>query len=287
MARPTLTKHRKFARLGRSLGSMMLARGALEMLWEVAYESGDDYLGTSGDIEHTVGWTGEPGTLTAALVACGAPEGQGFIDPIPGQGETTYRVHDLWHHAPDYVRKRQKREADRRQKSIPVQADRRTADTDRKTADTDRQLPTGQTVVDRTPAPAPALSTPQPPYGGPSEVHSPKTSSPRGAVLTADDAAADLAGEFLRRYPVVYARARNGAFYPGKPVRDFTYAMNLVKAWSDLDYLEKMAELFLRCDDWRHKYTPGSVGQFANMAPECDATLRREGILPRGEVRAS
>lgn len=117
MARPTLMTHRKFARLTRALGSRVIARGVLEIIWDTCYESGDDYLGTAGDIDQIVGWDGDPGKLALALVACGLPEGQGFIEPVnAAQGqEVTFKVHDLWHHAPEYVAGRRMREQERRQ----------------------------------------------------------------------------------------------------------------------------------------------------------------------------
>jgi hypothetical protein len=118
MARPGLTTHRKFRRLVRALGSPALARGYLELLWDSCYEAGVDYVGTAADIEQAVGWAGEPGLLARALVDAGAPEGDGFIEPAPGV-DGGYRVHDLWHHAPDYVAKRRKRELDRQGKSDP------------------------------------------------------------------------------------------------------------------------------------------------------------------------
>jgi hypothetical protein len=158
MARPGLTGHRKFRRLARALGSSIVARGALELLWEHCYESGDDYVGTSDDIEHAVGWTGERGMLTRALVEAGVPEGHGFLEPQGTLGdaltqrsaETGFRIHDLWHHAPDYVIKRRKRELERRQKSEPV--------LDGLSAERRRTAPTSdwQNGVDRPPAPAPA-----------------------------------------------------------------------------------------------------------------------------------
>jgi hypothetical protein len=54
--------------------------------------------------------------LTQALVEAGAPEGQGFIEPVSDAvgGAVAYRVHDLWHHAPDYVSNRRARETERR-----------------------------------------------------------------------------------------------------------------------------------------------------------------------------
>jgi hypothetical protein len=98
-----------------------MARGALELLWESCYESGEDYVGTSDDIENLVGWKGDAGMLTRALIEAGAPEGQGFIEPVSGtvDGAVAYRVHDLWHHAPDYVAKRRQRELARQKKVAP------------------------------------------------------------------------------------------------------------------------------------------------------------------------
>ena len=104
--RPTLLRHRKFARLARLLKSDALAVGHLELLWSVTYESGDEVLGDSDDVEHLARWQGDRGQLVAALVA------SGFIDEDP-KGHI-YRVHDLWDHAPEYVRKRRKREQERR-----------------------------------------------------------------------------------------------------------------------------------------------------------------------------
>lgn len=195
MARPTLKTHRKFLRLERALGSAIVARGVLELLWDACYESGEDYVGTSADIEHLVGWTGEPGALARALVEAGAPEGHGFLEPT-AEGASTFRVHDLWHHAPDYVSNRRTREDERRVEKTCKQcgrpyssadprseycsgacrtggwrdrrsgADRRVTDGDGQTSasprsvtdrDEQRRLP-GVTVTDRdsTRAPAPA-----------------------------------------------------------------------------------------------------------------------------------
>jgi len=78
----------------------------------------------------TVGWTEDPQTLARALADAGAPEGFGFIEPIDADPSapnaiTTYQVQDLWHHAPEYVRKRRNRELER-QKRVAPSAKRRT-----------------------------------------------------------------------------------------------------------------------------------------------------------------
>lgn len=170
MARPGLTTHRKFRRLALKLESAALARGFLELIWETCYESGNDYLGTATDIENLVGWKGECGALAAALREVGAPEGAGFIEVVTeGAHElsTTYRVHDLWHHAPDYVTKRHKRELERRQKVAPTVKRRRTAPNGVQRPPS----PDSQTEVDRTPAPAPA------PAHSPQSAHAQKRAS--------------------------------------------------------------------------------------------------------------
>lgn len=106
---------------------------------------------------------------------------------------------------------------------------------------------------------------------------------PDGGLLV-DERIATLAGDFLSRYPAVYQRAKSGATYHVREARDHPYAMDLVAKWPDLDYLEKMLELFLRKADWSPKNVPGSPGQFRHMAPECDALLRQHGHAPRANV---
>lgn len=137
MARPGLTKHRKFRRLARLLGSEALALGHLEWLWSVCYEDGNDYLGDSDDVESAAKWTGTPGELTQALLACGGDGHAGFIDEVsPGH----YQAHDLFDHAPDYVRRRSRRERQRVTRDQLVTG----------------QRPVADPPVTLTPAPAPA-----------------------------------------------------------------------------------------------------------------------------------
>ena len=132
MGRPGLSLHRKFKHLARALDSVCggmgkaLARGLLEHLWEAAYQNGDDYLGAAADVEDIAGWHGEQGILVAALLSCGGGGLPGFIDEdsdSPGH----YRVHDLFDHAPDYVRKRLKRELERRAQGVTIKAIRQAA----------------------------------------------------------------------------------------------------------------------------------------------------------------
>lgn len=124
MGRPGLSLDRKFKRLARALDDVqagfgeMLARGALELLWDSAYEACDDYLGDVDDVEAQAHWRGKRGTLLAALVGAGGEGRAGFVEEggtewWPEGKPGTYRIHDLWDHAPDYAEKRAAREAAR------------------------------------------------------------------------------------------------------------------------------------------------------------------------------
>jgi hypothetical protein len=152
------------------------------MMWEPAYENGDPYIGEVVDVEARVGWKGDLGALCASLVGAGGKGHAGFIEEGGSQwwldGEPgTYRVHDLYDHAPDYVTKRMKREAERVAKGQTISemrasAGRRgAASTNAKKSSigrqtsgqlpdagwspTDRQ-PANDRQFDATPAPAPA-----------------------------------------------------------------------------------------------------------------------------------
>jgi hypothetical protein len=175
VARPGLTKHRKFLRLASTLGGVAIARGHLELLWDAAYECGDSYLGDARDVELVAGWTGEPGKLVKALLECGG-EATGFIELVPGR-KGRYQVHDLFDHAPEYVQRRMQREAERQAKGKTV-ADLRSEAARKRHANGGQspvsdQSVTGQhpTLADcqdangatRAPAPAPAPAPTQEP----------------------------------------------------------------------------------------------------------------------------
>ncbi len=118
MARPGLTRHRKFLRLAQIVASEALALGHLEFLWESAYEVGSPECGTSAEVEAAARWKGSPGALTAALVECG------FVDEVaPGE----FEIHDFWTHAPRYVINRAQREAAREQRGVSLSQIRREA----------------------------------------------------------------------------------------------------------------------------------------------------------------
>jgi hypothetical protein len=110
--------HRKFRKLARGLHSRALAVGSLELLWAVANDSGDAFLGSSEDVEDIADWRGESGALTALLVSCG------FLDAL---GDDGFVVHDHEHHAPSYVVRRREREEQRRIKGLTISELRRKA----------------------------------------------------------------------------------------------------------------------------------------------------------------
>ena len=103
MARPTLFNHRKFRSLSLRLGSRALALGSLELIWACGYDSGDPVVGNSDEVEYAADWKGVKGDLVSALVD------SGFLDEKDGKLE----IHDLSHHAPDYVQRRFRRENER------------------------------------------------------------------------------------------------------------------------------------------------------------------------------
>jgi len=114
MARPSLFTHRKFRKLYRLLGSEALAVGSLELMWNVGYADGDPRLGESADVELAAKWDGEPGELTRCLLEVG------FID-LADDGQT-FAIHELYDHAPEYVRKRMDREDERKRKGLSLRA---------------------------------------------------------------------------------------------------------------------------------------------------------------------
>lgn len=114
MARPGLEKHVKFRRLVRMLGEPIPhVRGYLECLWEVAYETGNPVIGDDYQIEAAAQYPGLHRKLFEALRDCGGTGHVGFIEPT-GHNPQIFQIHDLYDHAPEYVKKRLKRENERK-----------------------------------------------------------------------------------------------------------------------------------------------------------------------------
>ena len=164
MARPSLTRHRKFLRLARTLGSAPLALGCLELLWEKSYENGDPYLGDALDVEVAAQWKGESGVLCNALLSAGGDGNQGFIEEVDGR-PGHFQVHDLFQHAPRYVGKRLERELRRKANGLTlsqIRADagrRGAAATNAKRSAKDTNCSANEQQFGGTPAPAPKGET--------------------------------------------------------------------------------------------------------------------------------
>ena len=164
MGRPGLSQNKKFRRLALGLKNSAIARGHLELMWDSAYEAGDEVLGDSLDVELAASWNGDQGILCTLLTETG------FID----ESEGVYTIHDFWHHAPDYVRKRRARENERRSKVDPCLGGDQSLtgqrlDTDDKTASLPHPHPHPHPhpkELPPTPLPTAAVAFPVVPRGG-------------------------------------------------------------------------------------------------------------------------
>ena len=120
MPRPGFLRHRKLLKAAKLCGVPKYAMlGLIQMIWEYAYDTGDPYIGQSDDLEVIAEWDGEEGRLTRALANCGTDSGPGLIERVEGKPEH-WQVHDLYDHAPEYVRRRWSREQERRVKGKSV-----------------------------------------------------------------------------------------------------------------------------------------------------------------------
>jgi hypothetical protein len=84
------------------------------------------YLGDADDVEAAAQWTGEPGELARALLVAGGAGSSGFIDELP-DWPGHFECHDLYDHAPEYVRKRFDREEARKAMGLSIREQRAAA----------------------------------------------------------------------------------------------------------------------------------------------------------------
>jgi hypothetical protein len=127
-----------------SLKSKALAAGVLECLWSCGYESGDDLIGTSDEIERACGWSGKRGTLTPLLLSIG------FID----DSTEGYKIHDLFDHAPQYVKRRCERDHKIKVTGQPMASQRLASEQPVKSQPT-----TTTTTTTSLPTPTPSVET--------------------------------------------------------------------------------------------------------------------------------
>lgn len=90
---------------------------------------------------------------------------------------------------------------------------------------------------------------------------------------TLDPDLADRAGRFCERYAELYPLHRRGARYLPKPALDYTKACELCAVW-DNPRLERLAVVFLKCEEPFAQSGSRTIGQFAAMASWADDRLR-------------
>lgn len=100
MAKPDLRDNRKFLKLKRLLGEPTPhVIGYLECLWLRGYQTGNPLIGDDLDVEAAAEYPGEPGKFAHAAHQAG------FLD----QSDSGFLIHDLYDHAPKYVKMRMRR----------------------------------------------------------------------------------------------------------------------------------------------------------------------------------
>ncbi len=90
---------------------------------------------------------------------------------------------------------------------------------------------------------------------------------------TTDPELAARAGDFCERYAELYFKHRRGARYLPRPTLDYTKACELCQVW-DNDRLERLAVVFLKCEEPFAMSGSRTIGQFAAMASWADDRLR-------------
>lgn len=113
--------HPKFARLVDELGiPAPHVLGHLDFMWHSAHARADEPLGDARDVELAAEWTGEPGAFAAALHRVRFLDDEGGATPC-------FRVHDLYDHAPEAVKKRIDRAEARKKKNTDIHQCRQAA----------------------------------------------------------------------------------------------------------------------------------------------------------------
>lgn len=193
MAKPDLFNHRKFKRLAQMLHPMpfIYVRAHLEAMWDVGYKDGNPLLGSKEDVESSAEWQ-----LTGRKTGewFDAVRLTGFIDELAGN---TFQIHDLFEHAPEYVKKRKLRHDERRNKNLRS-----------KTADNGGQRRTlAENVQPTAPTPAPAPKEDNPtgsPAGAGGDGQSPQARRESKPRKEPTGPHAELIQHFLRKWKERY-----------------------------------------------------------------------------------
>lgn len=89
------------------------------------------------------------------------------------------------------------------------------------------------------------------------------------------------ASRFIDRFAELYSQERGGARYMGRPALDWPRAQDIVRAWTDDDWLEKLVIVFLNSDQKFIAESTRSIPVFHSRASWCDDRLR-EGMRREG-----
>jgi uncharacterized protein YdaU (DUF1376 family) len=111
------------------------------------------------------------------------------------------------------------------------------------------------------------------------DLQSPIKRSSREDGMGPDERLRAIAYELREIYPEVYAECRAGAVYRttfATEARDNPKYYGLAELHPDIRKLREMLKIFLT-RPLGDNASPGTPGQFLNMAPECDEVLRRSG----------
>jgi len=197
MARLDLPENQKFKRLALALNGMasgmgaQLARGLLETLWSAAYERADDFLGDAFDVALAADWKGDPEAFVRLLSASPPGKAAGFIEMDEARGG--YVIHDFEQHAPQWVKVKMAKKAEREAAGKTLSDIRRDAALKSKTAramqKTDALAASGEQTHNRLPSKndngtgrdGTGVFPPKPPQGG-SAGEGPLALSPPAAV---------------------------------------------------------------------------------------------------------
>jgi hypothetical protein len=280
MARLDLPENQKFRRLALALNGMasgmgaQLARGLLETLWSAAYERADDFLGDAFDVALAADWKGDPEVFVRLLAAVPPGKSAGFIRQDETRGG--YVIHDFEQHAPQWVKVKITKKAEREAAGKTLSDIRREASQKSRTA---RAM--------QTPAPLP-------PSGEQTHIRLPsKNDNGTGRDGTGKKS---LAANKSPRTPQVFActreealaaieRSSGGRFVATKPHKGGVFKLDTLRKNPDaLDVFARIGRWLDAGGDWRtakgQSLDGRHVGEIDAWAAQADAWAKSAGRPP-------
>src|SRR5580698_3994101 len=106
MAKPGFRHHPKFLRVVDALKEPAPhVYGYIEFIWDAAYQRGNAIIGDATDVEIVAQYAPKDGRLCAALLEAR------LLDQLD---DGQFAVHDLWDHAPNFVKSRMHKDEEKR-----------------------------------------------------------------------------------------------------------------------------------------------------------------------------